>query len=103
MYIKQTPISARNKQSVDSSKKVYQIQDFPDGAIKLLEQVVPDETRGRIACVLLQILFICISSGFDQGGGYGDTGGGYINSPGFGSPQQSQEKRVGTITQSQRR
>ena len=66
MYIKQTPISARNKQSVDSSKKVYQIQDFPDGAIKLLEQVVPDETRGRIACVPLQILFICISSGFDQ-------------------------------------
>ena len=44
-----------------------------------------------------------ISSGFDQGGGYGDTGGGYINSPGFGSPQQSQEKRVGTITQFQRR
>ncbi len=38
-------------------------------------------------------------SGFDgqQQQGYGDQGGGYLNSPGFGSPQQSQEKSVSCI------
>ena len=98
-FLSNKHLSLQGASTVFTRQKRLSNPEFPRGGLQITGTWT--SRGGRIACVEstpVNIVYIYISSGFDQGGGYGDTGGGYINSPGFGSPQQSQEKRVWTIT-----